>query len=140
MGTRADFYIAKSDSPDGLDWQGSIAWDGYPDGIADAVLHAKTADEFSAALTTFFADRDDVTIPADGWPWPWDDSATTDFGYVLIEGRGVFYCPFGGDVYAAASSGRTPVADVAISYPDMSDRRNVAQGSNRSGVIVVGLR
>lgn len=138
MGTRADFYIQGVDE---LDWLGSIAWDGYPEGIDAPVMAATSADEYRAALTDFFAARDDVTLPAQGWPWPWSTSATTDYGYVLIEGRGVFYCSFGSEVYAADSKPDedgelTPVSDVTFEYPDMSDRKNVARGSNRSGVMI----
>jgi hypothetical protein len=138
MGTRADFYVQ---APTGLEWLGSIAWDGYPDGIDAPVMAAKSADEFRAALTYFFAKRDDVTLPEQGWPWPWNTSDTTDYGYVLIEGRGVFYSGFGGEFYAADSEPdedgeHMPAADVAFEYPDMADRKNVARGSDRSGVMI----
>ena len=38
MGTRADFYIGKGTD---AEWLGSIAWNGYPDGIGrpDPQLH-----------------------------------------------------------------------------------------------------
>lgn len=140
MGTRADFYVQESDAT--LNWLGSIAWDGYPEGIDAPVMDAKSGDEFRAALSDFFAKRDDVTLPAQGWPWPWNTSDTTDYGYVLIESRGVFYCPFGHDVFAANAEPdedgeRVPVADLQFAYPGMADRKNVALGSNRSGVIIV---
>lgn len=37
MGTRADFYVKRTDH---LLWLGSIAWDGYPDGIDESVIGA----------------------------------------------------------------------------------------------------
>lgn len=143
MGTRADFYTADADGAN-LDWLGSIAWDGYPDGIDEAVMGAKTADDFRAALATFFADRNDVTLPEQGWPWPWDDSRTTDYGYVLIEGRGVFFECFGGGACLATDPSdedgkRKPVDGVSFTYPNMADRKNVARGSDRSGLIIVGF-
>lgn len=138
MGTRADFYVQRDGS---LDWLGSIAWDGYPDGIDEAVLVAKTDAEFRESLTAFFADRDDVTMPDDGWPWPWNDSNTTDYGYVHVEGRGTFYRGFGGNVYAAMGQDdegeRLIAPDIAFEYPDMSDRKNVKFGGKGSGLIVL---
>lgn len=137
MGTRADFYIARDD---GLEWLGSIAWDGYPEGIAAYVLKAKTSDNFGQALTAFFQDdRDDVTLPEMGWPWPWENSCTTDFAYVLIEGQGVAFSSFGGEAYWAAKAdedGEHERADIALSFPDMSARKNAVLGS-RSGIITV---
>lgn len=79
MGTRADFYIKSEENA--LVWLGSIAWDGYPDGIATEVLTAISAEEYKAALGLFFEKRRDVTLPERGWPWPWDDSNTTDYAY-----------------------------------------------------------
>jgi hypothetical protein len=137
MGTRADFYIARED---GLEWCGSIAWDGYPEGIDQNVLTSDTPDEFTAALEGFFADnRDDVTRPEMGWPWPWNTSATTDYAYVLIDGEGVVFSSFGGDPYYGNrfdETGDFLRAPVALALPDMSSRKAVAGGS-RSGLIVV---
>lgn len=132
MGTRADFYVAK---PDGLEWLGSIAWDGY---YIDHVALATTEEGYRQSLEEFFAGRDDVTRPEQGWPWPWDTSDTTDFGYVLIEGRGVFYSRFGHEVFSAAdeSDDPQPVADVSFDYPDMSARKNVRMDGG-SGLIVM---
>lgn len=91
MGTRADFYIGRGEN---AEWIGSIAWDGYPDGIDGAVRTAKTEEDFRQAVMKFFADRDDVTLPAAGWPWPWEDSRTTDYAYAFDGGQ-VYYSGFG---------------------------------------------
>lgn len=85
MGTRADFYVAK---PEGLEWLGSIAWDGY---AIDHVALASTEEGFRLSIEEFFASRDDVTRPDRGWPWPWNDSHLTDYAYVFVEGAGVVY-------------------------------------------------
>lgn len=37
MGTRADFYVRKDSQ---MEYLGSIAWDGYPSGIDEAVLRS----------------------------------------------------------------------------------------------------
>lgn len=129
MGTRADFYVAK---PDGLEWLGSIAWDGYEIGH---VALAPTEDLFRQSLEEFFAGRDDATRPENGWPWPWNNSNMTDYGYVFVEGHGVVFKRFGREVYSAADPDKQ-VEGVDFTYPDMSERMSIAHG-NRSGLIVV---
>lgn len=136
MGTRADFYIAKSDE---LEWLGSIAWDGY---AIDHVALASTEEQYRQSLEEFFAGRDDVTRPEQGWPWPWDTSGTTDYGYVFVDGHGVLYSAFGSQIFSAADEGdedgeRQPISGVEFTYPDMSARKRVAMDSNRSGLISV---
>lgn len=81
MGTRADFYVKQIDK-DEIDWLASIAWDGYPDGIEKTILHSQEINEYLKALKHFLDNRDDVTYSEDGWPWPWETSATTDFAYL----------------------------------------------------------
>lgn len=106
MGTRADFYVGRGEQ---AEWLGSVAWDGYPDGILPRstevatiggetfmrsgawpkgghLFDATTVDEFKARLETYFAGRDDVTRPEMGWPWPWETSALTDCVYAFDEG------------------------------------------------------
>lgn len=80
MGTRADFFVGRGK---GAEWIGSIAWDGYWEGIPEAILGAKTLDEFRAAVGAMLDSRDDGTHPSDGWPWPWEDPATTDCTYAF---------------------------------------------------------
>ena len=134
MGTRADFYIGR-----GLDaeWLGSIAWDGYPEGIPAPVFSATTESEFRSRVAEFAAAREDWTSPDKGWPWPWDDSGTTDYAYAFD----------GGHVHAACFGGRwcTPetVSDDETEgkecvFPNMSARKNVTFG-RRSGVMIIGL-
>lgn len=52
MGTRADFYIKQEQEPKML-WLGSIAWDGYPDGIDSEVLQASNVDEYKSRVNSF---------------------------------------------------------------------------------------
>lgn len=80
MGTRADFYVKHGKT---YLWRGSIAWDGYVEGIDHELFEATTANSFGIKLKRFFDRRDDVTLPADGWPWPWNDSGTTDYAYIF---------------------------------------------------------
>lgn len=60
VGTRADFYIGRGET---AEWIGSIAFDGYPEGVDDAVLTAKNEADYRAAVKDFFATRDDATLP-----------------------------------------------------------------------------
>ena len=116
MGTRADFYVRRKRKPlTPQDWIGSIAWDGYPEGVPDSVKKAKTETQFRTAVAEMAKDREDFTLPANGWPWPWDDSGTTDYAYVF--------------------SGRS-VTWRGTSYPNMAEFRAVTLGK-RSGLIVV---
>ena len=63
MGTRADFYVGRSET---AEWLGSIGYDGYPEGIDKAVLNATSEEEYRKAVTDFFASVDHSTIPEDG--------------------------------------------------------------------------
>ena len=118
MGTRADFYIRRESKPlEPSDWVGSIAWDGYPGGIPKTVLKAKTTAAFRRALREL-QQRDDWTSPKEGWPWPWETSATTDYVYVFSNGK---------------------VSYRETKYPDMSGIKSVTFGP-RSGLIMVTER
>ena len=90
MGTRADFYIGR-----GLDaeWLGSQAWDGYPSAVIpdlQRIAHlagSLTSEEgFRSTISAYLAKRYDATLPEQGWPWPWDDSGTTDCAYCFDGG------------------------------------------------------
>lgn len=135
MGTRADFYIGKGLA---AEWIGSTAWDGYRDGIDEPILLAKTPDEFRAAVDVFLFSRDDATRPDQGWPWPWNDSATSDCSYWHFDGR--TWDDHGGS-YAPCDAPEPESTDglERIEFPDMSARKNVTLG-RRSGVIVFGSR
>lgn len=167
MGTRADFYIGRGEN---AEWLGSTAWDGYPEGIslctgerdrfgskkredwpADAHLfQATTEQDFRARLDRYFLHRDDVTRPADGWPWPWDNSATTDCAYAFDDGK-VWLSWFGEpwlDVFAELQRSddeeRKDADGPRAVFPDMSARKNVQYGglafrSDRCRHEVVGV-
>ena len=122
MGTRADFYIGRGEN---AEWLGSIAWDGYPEGIDIDVLRSTSPVTFKANLERFFSTRDDVTLPERGWPWPWEDSRTTDYAYALDDGK-VWASCFGREWFdpqdrEAAHGGGHRVAV----FPDMSARMNM---------------
>lgn len=142
MGTRADFYVGKGKQ---AKWIGSIAWDGYRDGIDAEVLNATTEDEFVSAITAFFDGRDDVTTPDMGWPWPWDDSSVTDCSYWFFEGQvwdehGDKYTPCSVDLnYDDEDEYEAILAEKeAIEYPHMKTGQcSAPAGSNRSGIMMI---
>lgn len=132
MGTRADFYIGRGEQ---AEWLGSIGWDGYPDGIDELLLHATSEAAFRVALEAFFKDRDDVTRPADGWPWPWADSCTTDYAYAF-DGENVWGSCFGNEWFDTREPQPERDGNKTAVFPDMKARQNVTLGK-RSGTIVI---
>lgn len=145
MGTRADFYIGRGED---AEWIGSIAWDGSPDAITPVkrkwrerahLFDATTEADYRARVDQFFQDRDDVTRPEQGWPWPWDDSHTTDYSYAFDSGA-VYACCFGHRWYLAndpaLNDDDTPHKETA--FPNMTAGKNVTYGQ-RSGLLVIGV-
>lgn len=140
MGTRADYYIGRGP---GAEWIGSTAWDSYPDGMPAAILDATDEATFRAAVEAFFSERRDVTRPEQGWPWPWNDSATTDYAYAF-DGGGVFYSiGYPAPVWWLHANGAQPDDDdprllecERCVFPDMSMRKNV-RFDHGSGLIIV---
>lgn len=118
MGTRADFYVGCGAT---AEWLGSVALDGYEwDEDAECPLRkAASQQAFRDAVATILASREDATLPAQGWPWPWNTSATTDYAYYFHEGETRF--------------------DDREDWPDMSARKNVTFGA-RSGIILIGVK
>ena len=53
-------------------------------------------------MSKFFDERDDATLPVNGWPWPWNDSHLTDYSYSFFEGK-VYASPFGLEWYEISS-------------------------------------
>lgn len=137
MGTRADFYVGRGEH---AEWIGSIAWDGHLESIANAVKRATTEASFREAVAAFFDDdRDDVTRPEDGWPWPWEDSQTTDYSYAFEDGI-CWGTSFGHGWWDAAGAEPDDDDDVPkVVFPNMKERKNCpALGSKRSGVMLIG--
>lgn len=132
MGTRADFYIGRGEN---AEWLGSIAWDGYPDGEASGLFGAESEGDFRDLLTTFSAKRDDWTSIEQGWPWPWEDSRTTDYAYAFDDGT-VWVSRFGQEWQVASKYDGDAEAQETAVFPNMTAIKNVAFGE-RSGVIVI---
>lgn len=137
MGTRADFYVGTGKS---AEWIGSIAWDGHDDTLKDdpasaRIFHARTDSGFREAVAQFLASREDATAPEQGWPWPWDDSRTTDYAY-CFDGEVTRIFNFGSPV-VAGDTDEAAEARPEAEFPDMSARKNVAW-DKRSGLLIIG--
>ena len=143
MGTRADFYVGRGEA---AEWLGSIAWDGQPataeyPGVDAFLLGQRTEDGWRRVLGHWLDERDDATKPAQGWPWPWKDSGTTDYAYAFDDG--VIWCSRFGSAWFDPSDAPDDfeedeeggVKKVAV-FPDMTGVQNVTHG-RRSGLIVV---
>jgi len=132
MGTRADFYIGKGKK---AEWLGSIAWDGYPKGIPAVLLKQTSAKGFRANVSKFLASRDDSTMPEMGWPWPWDDSCTTDYAYAFERGK-VIASSFGSQWFDPLKMQPEDLPQTAV-FPNMKNVQKVAFGGQRSGLIII---
>lgn len=135
MGTRADFYIGAGKD---AEWIGSVAWDGYEwdEEPECALMQAKTPEEFRQAVAAIHKERKDFTSPEQGWPWPWNDSNTTDYAYMLIDGAVKSYA-FGSRCFINEANEHDTNEDERADFPDMSARKNVTFGA-RSGILIVG--
>ena len=131
MGTRADFYIGKGKK---AEWLGSIAWDGYPKGIPKKVLEANTAKDFRKLVAELLRSRDEGTTPEMGWPWPWDDSCTTDYAYAFEHGKVTASC-YGSKWFGPLKKLPENLPETAV-FPNMKGVQKVAFGQ-RSGLIII---
>lgn len=149
MGTRADFYVGRGPE---AEWIGSIGWDGYPSQVVhkDAqgtLAQAKTKLDFTAAVALIASERDDFTRPVDGWPWPWEDSSTTDYAYAWD--NGLWISSFGGPWLTIDQAKEQEDADDAYEYekdlgpnavfPGMNSKKNVTL-DKCSGLMVFGVK
>lgn len=141
MGTRADFYVGKHET---AEWIGSIAWDGDRDGIPEPILAARDASTFRTLVAEFIASRTDGTRPDEGWPWPWNDSGTTDCSYWFADGEVWEAVGYPTEHYIRIADPIPEdenafeawrVAGEPVRFPDMSAVKAVTLGE-RSGVIV----
>lgn len=146
MGTRADFYVGRGE---GAEWLGSIAFDGHTVNILGEsnertpLALATSPEAFRAAFAEMTKGRDDVTLPADGWPWPWETSHTTDYAYAFDEGQ--VWCSCFGHSWHTVEAATDEVEGAAMCsgdkttvFPNMKDRQCVTYG-RRSGILIIGI-
>jgi hypothetical protein len=136
MGTRADFYVGRGKK---AEWLGSIAWDGYPDGLTTfGIVEATTEKDYRAAVAALLEKRDDGTKPEQGWPWPWTDSHTTDYSYAF-DGDAVYATRYGYKWFKATDPEPEHTSKKETVFPNMKSRQKVTLGS-RSGLMILGPR
>ncbi|MBE3120320.1 MAG: hypothetical protein IMZ50_16405 [Candidatus Atribacteria bacterium] len=138
MGTRADFYVGME--KDGMEWLGSIAFDGYATALPRGIRKPKDEQAYRRSVKRMLKSRDDATMPNQGWPWPWKDSGTSDLAYAFAGGV-VWFSAFGerwhrvddwqGD--NVGMDGDWP------DFPDMTAIQAVTLGA-RSGVLLIAGR
>ena len=139
MGTRADFYIGRGKD---AEWLGSIAWDGYPEGIDHEILKCCSSEQFRTMVTAFIEGRSDGTLASRNWPWPWDDSGTTDYAYAL-DGNKVWAACFGHGWFDPLKEqpdreeNPERFESLTCEFPDMSGSKNVRMDEG-SGCIFLG--
>jgi hypothetical protein len=141
MGTRADYYLGRGPK---ATWLGSTAFDGWPWGTPKPLIGVKTRRTYLKRLGQIASGKpDSFTHPEMGWPWPWDNSQTTDFAYAFD--GGVVYMSHFGSEWAVATAEKPgedyawpPKGDPASMLPDMAGIKNVVLGGPRSGMIMVG--
>lgn len=139
MGTRADFYVGRGERSE---WLGSVAWDGLPSGFEPDFFRPFGVDAWRASVEQELASRDDATWPDQGWPWPWEDSGTTDYAYAFDDGK-VYASCFGSRWFdpLEPEPDHDDEEETKVLFPDMSARRvAAAPGTRRSGVIALGRR
>jgi hypothetical protein len=131
MGTRADFYVGTGVN---AEWIGSVAWDGYEWSEDKDNLISSAASEagFRVAVASMLEAREDGIKPIEGWPWPWEDSRTTDYAY-CFDGQGVQIFCFGRPV---AEDGDCDYEAPKVEFPDMTAAKNVQLG-DKSGCIII---
>ncbi len=109
---------------------------------------AKSEAEYRAAVLEFLNSRDDGTLPERGWPWPWNDSNTTDYAYTWDNGT-VWHTIGYEPSYWWESNRKEPSEDdideqmasalQRTDFPDMRSKQKVVRGQ-RSGLFVISNR
>lgn len=142
MGTRADFYIEKNKN---LTYLGSIAWDGYPicnnklNTDLKSIIVAKKEDTYKNEVLKLITKREDGSLPErDGWPWPWDDSNTTDYSYIFTNNKVMCSC-FGSKLYnprEELNNTFEPKGECEFNFPNMKNIQRVAL-NEKSGLLII---
>ena len=135
MANKADFYVGRGPT---AEWVGSIAWDGYRDGIPGMIREAKTENEFREAVTVFLGGRADAVLPENGWPWPWDDSRATNYAYAFKDGKVCGSC-HGSSWWDARKEEpeHTKLKRGVARFPDMSLAKKMTSSPDGGGILFV---
>src|SRR5690349_19637733 len=152
MGTRADFYVGRGKN---AEWLGSVGFDGYPENDAYRPICIQITEKgYRQKVAEELAGRDDATLPDQGWPWPWEDSGTTDVSYAFDGGKVyVTWFGHGWDSFAEYEARRKAEEEAEkkgkplkerrerkkVEFPNMKDRQNVTYG-HRSGALFLTVK
>lgn len=141
MGTRADFFIGIGPN---AEWIGSTSYDGHPESLGLRPLQATSEIEFRAEVKQLLDDPERLTTrPDEGWPWPWRDFRTSDYGYAWDPARGVAVVSMGRQWVTNKERLENPermyesekLLDAEV--PDMS-KRDKADVLAKSGLVLLG--
>lgn len=119
MGTRSDFYVGRGYE---AEWIGSIALDGDRKSLPQKLFRIRSEKAWRRRVAELIRGCSDGTLPEQGWPWPWDDSGTTDCAYTFHEKK----------VRKLRTNGKG-------TWPNMASRRKLTFGL-RSGMFVVPMK
>lgn len=135
MANKADFYVGRGPT---AEWIGSISWDGYRDGIPQAIREAETEEAYRKAVSVFLKGRADAVTPEKGWPWPWDDSRGTNYAYSFKDGKVKGSCHGSSwwDARAAEPDHTTLKRGVAR-FPDMALTKKMTSSPMGEGILIV---
>lgn len=123
-------------------WLGSQAYDGYPEkSIVDLIRKTERSKHphrrWRKLVREHLAELDHATFPDEGWPWPWEDSRTTDYAYAF-DGH-VWISDFGGP-WTRYGEERKPGIRCGQSavFPDMKSVQNIKLGHG-SGIAMYAI-
>lgn len=103
MSTRADFYVGRCEH---AEWIGSVSIHGYPAGLEPDVFTSKTEEHFRSRVAGLAGDPCAGFIaPENGWPWPWETSAITDYAYAYDAAKQQVWCSFEGSAWFLVDMG-----------------------------------
>ena len=139
MGTRADFYVGRGKN---AEWIGSFAFDGYPDGNAKEVIKETDERGFRESVASLLKSLDHSTTVEEGWPWPWENSRTTDYAYAFDNGK-VYASCFGHpwfDPLEQRDEDHDECQGPKVDFPDMMTDKAAPAGSQKSGIMLVCAR
>lgn len=107
-----------------------------------------------------YAPTGDATYPKDGWPWPWEDSNTTDYAYAFdagyswinVFGHG-WHTKEQGEAWDKVYNEWEEASEVEddepcpawetggeSSFPNMKDVQNVQIGGKKGGMMVLSVK
>jgi hypothetical protein len=141
MGTRADYYAGTD--PATMIYIGSTPMDGDPASVADwglATTYA-THEAFETGVLDAILPHRGQTAP-EGWPWPWNDSRTTDYAYCWdADTHDVMVSCFGSPLLALADIllGVAPAFDSEaekIPFPDQSHIKAIRWNAGYAPMII----